>query len=372
MKLSKAGLPNDLSVYRRLLDSNTTAGKAAQSHTGLLAPFLAQRFQSLEQLKDSLEMKSAVHVTRFFTALLNYCVVTYRGEFILRHQQYSLVFGIVSAFFLCGFGAFQAEREIVGQCYQILSQNPFVPLICEGNFLPGSVLRKLPGFAPPLRAPIICDSGALRAIADQYMLSRKIVRFRELFKRGMNQIAAVRHAESIDMQSLCQILLSLSEMASAIIEQFAFKCICPAALGEGVGLYDSQVKHNHSSAELDVLIEVIGQMKTIAAFALQVESIVTPFIDKFVATFIQNFVQVQLDATLEAAHKKPHAVNVIVQIRSIFGYWATNNLPERKLRRNDGCTTPPSLHQLAVLRLAVQSLYTVGGICTDPKTGKLY
>jgi hypothetical protein len=228
MKLFKAGLTNDLSVYRRQLDSRTQAGKEEQMKTGFLAPFLAQRYQSLEQLKSALKEKPSPAVVKFFSSLLSYCVSTYRSSFIIRRQEYSLVIGIVSSFFLCAFTPFQSDKELLNQCYQILSQNPFVQLVAELNFLPGAVIQTLPGFSPPRSALIVTNATGLKAMADQYMLSKKMGTFRDLFKDSLDRISSMSQDDSLDVSSICQLLLSLNQMASGVVEQFAYKCDCPA------------------------------------------------------------------------------------------------------------------------------------------------
>jgi cytoplasmic FMR1 interacting protein len=325
-------------------------------------------------LKTALLDEDQEIVFMFMTALLTYCVATYRSDFVLRSEQYSLIIAIVSTFYVCGVTPFESESALLGHCYQILSQNPIVPLVAELNFLPGDTVRGLSGFSPPGKWPIITDAGQLKAIADKYMLTKRMGRLRELFKEGMEHISVMSHGESLDINSLCQLLQSLSEMASGIIEQFAFKCACPAT-SKGGGLYDSQVRNNHSLADCDALIEAIGQMKTLATLALQVEPNVIPFVEKYVAQYVQRFVQYGLDGALVAAHRQPVVVVVIVQIRNIFGHWGVQDLPDRDCMKRDvedACVVPPSPHQLEILRLAIQSLYTYGGICTDAKRDSLY
>ena len=389
MKLRKTGVTQDLSAFRRIIqkkgaeqlfDKNELL--KLTSTTGELQMFLATKYWSLAEIKKEVEKdKSPLDSAPFFSSILAYCARTYEAGFVLPKEKTALITAIVAIVYV--FGNLIKEKEkffpkdVVNECCELVAKHSLLPTFAEMSFQPGAVMND---FTPPKGVTIYRDPTSIKDKSADFALTTHLDKYREVFKQNLTKITKIARDGDVRLEWLYDSIQSITEMASAVMTQFAYKCTVPAPQpksesGEKILNYDLQIKHNFSVSDLDALIEVIGNLKTMTNFALRGEPAAMDFIYKHVAKVVQKFLQETLGAVLEAAAKSKDgkaAEQAIVTLRNCFGEWRTTQLPEKgQATIWDKCTVPPSLNQLDMIRLQAELLLSKKGPCSDEKKGKL-
>jgi len=270
------------------------------------------------------------------------------------------------------------------EVYQILSENPIIPLYGEGSYEPLAAIKKAPGFPKtlPKNIPEKLFDGDVNALAteayeNRYLASKRIKNFRDLYhaylpwSSDFGRYAETDSIEGIPLKDseienqLISLLSVLSQMTGCINEQFAYKLKVIAAPPRGddgqeisVGTYNRGVKYNYSEEDLNTLVELIGYIKTISGTLLTSEGIITDFTTKFVYTEVQNFLHNVLKKPLETAQKEndKEAQNILLKIQTIFSDPLAVDITNKKTNNIKVGHACISKNQLDHLRSIIHSL----------------
>ncbi|KAH0788027.1 cytoplasmic FMR1-interacting protein 2 isoform X3 [Histomonas meleagridis] len=370
MKLVKVGLTVDLSLFRRRKDLTADEKQA----TATLPIFLGSPHHSLNQLKNYFKKNPNPTANKIFICFLDYCVNSYRKA-ILPKQKQALVISMLSSLFIFGQKAL-SSKDNMSTIYTMISEQPLIPLIGENHFDVTSIFKDIEGYSLPKGITIYADKEKLKAASSQFLIKNKIMSFRETYKSNLTAInSIIREGQVKDTNTLYEILSCISEMSNAIMTQFAYKSSCVASAPAGTSLYDCQVRLNYSPEDLDALIEIIGNIKTIAGTTLKAEPIIMKYIDETVGQVIQNFVQNTLGNALSSAKKKAQdSEKLFIAIRNVFGKFDGGLSPSQVTSKPVGddklSKIPPSIHQLEILREQIYLLLQSPSPLYDKK-GKL-
>ena len=393
MRLRKSGVTGDLSAFRRILQSQRLGFEQSyvtelNKETGELQMFLATKYWCLGEIKRRVGGKDKENEHGpFFAALLAYCAQTYSAEFVLPKEKTALVTAIAAVFFVYGNIVRDKDKlfpkDVVLACSQIVEKNSLLPTFAEMSFQPGAVIAGSQ-MVPPKGVTFYPDPASIKDKSSDFALTTHLEEFREVFKQNLPKITKIARDGQVELKWLYDSIQSVTEMANAVMSQFAFKCTNPAPIpkkpegdqkNEKVLNYDLQVRYNFSVPDLDALIEMIGNLKTMTNFALRGEPAVMNFVYVHVARQVQKFIQETLGTVLEAASKAgvEQAEAAIIAIRNAFGHWKTSTTPDKHAKAvADKCVVPPSIHQLDLIRLMAEQLVNPkNGPCADEKKGKL-
>ena len=363
MKMVKVGLTNDLSLYRR---QKVTSDPEKEKNI-LLPQFLATPLHTLTFLKNYFSNDKGTNVVKIFSKFVDYCISQYSKSIIAKQKQ-SYVISILSTLVIIGKKKLITKENSI-PIFNIINENTLIPLIGENHFEVASIFDYIDGFSPPKGISLLTDKEKLKAASDKFLIKNKIQHFRDLYKQMLPLIYNIIMRKKVDsLETLYNILSCISEMTSSIMTQFAYKSNCHATSSNPeTSLYDCQVRLNYSPIDLSVLIELIGQIKTIAGFALQAEPIIMSFVYEQIGNYIQNFVQITLGEVLSCASKKDdkETEKYISALRNIFG----KSINEKKFKP-DPSNIPPSINQLEILREQIYILTQPPSPLFDKK-GKL-
>lgn len=372
MKLIKKGLTNDLSTYRR----NVKREEAQQLDP--LIPFYSTPYQSLNQIKE--KVKADSEITKKLIDFLDYCLHSYNNDFLLTKQKHSIVISIVSTLYIIGSKSLFSKDNIIQAC-SIVAENPIIPLYAELSFPPGQVLKKSDGFSPIKNVLIADNPKEISQACDKAVnLSTKLPQFREQFKKILPLVTAMESGESIELESVVNIVNSLSEMSSSIMIQAAYKSVCMAKTSvRDATNYDLQVKYNYSAEDLENLVELIGLIKTLCNASLRATPEIMKFVYPEIAHIVQNFFQNVLEKPLARAmkNKSTECIERLTLLRNMFCQWGNtvipNKLDEKKLKKHDVSRNlvPPTIHQIDLMTMQLLSMIQNDSIYIKPvKKGK--
>ncbi|OHS92912.1 hypothetical protein TRFO_40768 [Tritrichomonas foetus] len=359
MKQLKTGLTNDLSFFRR----QRNLPPEMQDSTGKAQFFLGTRFFALNKIKETAMVKNCAKepkYAKFFIDFLDFCC-SYHKITILPRKQQAIVISMVTVLFV-----FETRhltfKDNLNQVLTIISKCPIVPLYAEMNFKPFEVLKESPTFkvdSVPRGVSMATTNDEIKQFRSQYLIKENMSKFREAFTKSLSKISVVARTGKIDdINIIYQTIQCIATMASAIMNQSAFKFALPASGSDS--FYDSRVKNNYTKEDLDVLIELIGDLKTLTGFALKSEQAVMQFIYYHVSSYIQDFLLHQVENTVQSAIKKKEkdVASVLEAIQNIF----VNQKEKKEFKY-----VPPSIHQLDILRSQIHGLTKSTSLFYDKK-----
>lgn len=363
MKQIKTGLTNDLSYYRR---DTKNIDPTKFEMTGKAALFLGTRFFALNEIKkQKIIMEPKPEIINFFVDFLNFCV-SYYNRSILPKKKFSIIISMVIVLYVFNIPKL-AEKGNLNNVYQILSENPIVPMYGEMNFKPFEILQENKTFVAPKGINMAVDNKDIRAFSNKYLIKDSISHFRSLFNENLSNITRICKTGKIDhIEDIYKIIQCVADMTAAITRQSAYKFALPATTKDQ-SFYDNQVKNNYEPSELDYLIEMIGDLKTLTGFALKSEATVLEHAYPIIAKTIQDFLYNLEGCIQEAKKKKETEVSSVLEaIQDIFQQGKIEKKGEKK-KQSTANLVAPSNHMLDILRCQISGLSKPGSVLYDKK-----
>ena len=364
-KMLKVGLTVDLSIFRHQKTEKS-------DEENKLPVFLATPHYSLNMLKAGIASGSRKEPnSAIFIKFLDYCYDSYKKSITAKQKQ-QYVISMLSSLMMFGQKAL-SSKDNMSNIFTCIAEQPLIPLIGENHFEVSSVFQYIPDLSIPKGITMLTDKEKLKAASDRFLLKAKINEYRKMYRNNLNLINQVVRGGKIKQTDVFEIISCISELKNAITTQFAYKSSCTAPSNDQkVPHYDRQVRLNYTPEDLAALIEVIGEVKTIAGVALQEEAEFNQFIYKYISLTVQNFVHFTLGDTLASAQKKGEksVEEYIERIRNIFGKFgdvSPSKIEKQSKDLEKGFTIPPSINQLNILREQVYALIQPNGPFTDKK-----
>lgn len=362
MKQIKSGLTNDLSYYRR----ETSLSQESKDITGEAAVFLGTRFYELTEIKKTpMITQTSPQTIELFQDFLQFCM-SYHQRTILPKKKFSILISMVTVLYIFDVKKLLKDKELSAIC-QILAENPIVPLYGEITFKPFEVLKDNKTFQAPKGIADGDKNEDIKAAASKYLLQGQMSHFRTMYTENLSKAASISRRGSQQIESIndvINIMKCISGMASAILRQSAFKFALPATK-KNQSFYDNQVRNNYSEEDKDLLIEMIGNLKTLAGFALKSEPAIMEYVYQYISKDIQDFVNDKLEQTIPGAKKAKEEdyIKVIEAIQNIF----FQGKIESGKKKGTANLVVPSDHQLDVLRTSLSILTRPSSVLYEKK-----
>jgi len=415
LKLLKTGISNDFSFYNREKRRQTLNPQdPGIADSQKLQQFLAMQNYTLFQLRNEIlpkvvENQMAPRSYAFLSQLLEYCIKQYKHEFLVPKEKTAIIVTIVCVLYIHSsnnpiLNIFASPS--IHQVFEILHENPVVPLYGENSFVPGFVLQKSEGLIYDKSFPIALSPDDIKKKEDQYLLKTHMDRFRTLYRDNLNHASKMARNGSVTLEGLVSLLSCLSEMTLAIQKQSSLKFIITAPKPQAAKpqavkpadpkpnentndepkprepvpspadgqpfvepyKYDLAIKLNYTHEDLNSLAELIGYVKSLSSTTLIAEPVIQKFVLNHVNSKVQQFVKNALERPLVRANsaEDEQAVRLLEVIRNVFGEWNASD-PNANLPKKTKLITPhiieeklavPTHNQLDNLRVIISSLIT--------------
>jgi cytoplasmic FMR1 interacting protein len=394
LKLLKTGLNIDLSNYKRCFAPEDLM-KEENSSIRLLPMFLSTPRVTLSYIHDALFLEDDKKTPRqskalnFLVKLMEYCVFKYKNDVLIPDEKAAVLLTLVSILSFHGTKDIKSPQNIYNasimpEVFEILSENPVIPLYGDNSLAHGYDLPKSDGYYNNTRFQIPYDQKTISEKTKPQFVVNNMQHFRDLYRDNLRIVSDISRKGIVTEEGLLSLLSCLSEMTYSIQRQSAVKIICVAARPEDQTMavtgkkelkYDLGVKFNYTSEEKSALVELIGYIKTLAATTIQAEPVIQEYIDRLVYGEVQEYIQNTIERPLVRARQAQDddAKKLLEVIRDLFGNWRGENpnigLPEKtkqiKKHEIDPGLIPVSAHQLDILRIQLASLIAENGRFTS-------
>ena len=386
LKRLKPGFGLDLANYKRCFDPNELVLPQNQG-IAFLPIFLSTPHVTLQYISEQIFGKDKKKPQKskclpFLTKLLEYCIKMYRKSLLTPEQRSSVLLTMCSVLFFHGTSDKKNQDNIYNtavmqQVWEIISENPVIPLYADNSFVPGYDLPKTDGYFNNTKFDIAKTQTEIMNHSKQLLVNYLMPQFREQYRKNLQYASDMAHKQKVSVEALISLLSCLSDMTFAIQRQSALKFICFAqrpeyATKEKTGMkelkYDLTVKFNYTKEDLNSLVELIGYIKTLAATVILAEPTIYEYTNKFVYGSVQEFIQNTLERPYVRSRQTndTDAQNLLHNIRDLFGYWK-NTDPDKGLTKKmktkaikthkfEPSYMAVSSNQLNILRIQLQSI----------------
>ena len=386
LKRLKPGFTIDLSNYKRCFDPQELVAPENQA-IAMLPIFLSTPHMTLQYINEKIfgkskEKPNPSKCLPFLTKLLDYSIKMYRKPFLTPEQKSSVLLTICSVLTFHGTKDKKNQFNIynapcMAQIWEIIAENPVIPLYADNSYVPGYELPKTEGFYNNSKLPLATTPEEIQTHSKEVLIRYLMPHFRDLYRKNLQFASDMAHKKKVSKEGLVSLLSCLSEMTFAIQRQSAFKFICQAkrpdyATFEKTGMkelkYDLTVKYNYTKPDLNSLVELIGYIKTLAATVILAEPTIYEYSNKLVYRSVQEFIQNVLERPYVRSRQTHDsgAQDLLHSIRDLFGYWNGSD-PDKGLTKNmktkdikahkieDGYMAVSS-NQLNILRIQLQHM----------------
>lgn len=375
LKLLKTSFTIDRSAYQRCFDPSEIA---KNPQIQIMPSFLSTPNITIAnvqgQINDNKKFPTKMqNIYNWFSAFLAYCVEVYKKNILTPTERSNVICAIVFVLHLtipdekCNIYSVSCIEDV----FKILNENPVVQLYGENNFVPGYSLPKVPGFKESKTYPIVKSAPELEACESQLLLKKNIEEYRKQYNDQLRIVTDILRDKEITEEKLMSSLRFISNMTFNIQRQAAYKSIHQAPQpkldkNQKVFHYDLCVKYNYDAEDLDILVEVIGFIKSISAILITAEPHISKFVNKTIYHDVQEYIQNQLERPLVRSRstKCTSAQQLMERIRDLFGNWGNEdpnkNLPKstKQIKRHtiEQGTVPVTANQLDILRIQLSSM----------------
>jgi len=382
MKALKTGIINDFAFYKRdkSLIEQMKRDETHSRNVQELQRFFASHNIILDELKRNLfdtATGTPLKSCKFFEKFLVYCVMSYKEDILIPKQRIAILVSIVCVLFIHGnknsdYSIY--NTQIIHDVFEILNENPVIPLYGENSFFPGYLLQKADGFVNDKINPLLMNVDEAKKKEDSYLLKFSMDTFRQLYRSNLAVASKMSREGYVTMEGLNGLLACLSEMTLAVQRQSSFKFMVtgkkPISKAGNAEIepsrYELAVKYNYSNEDLNSLVELIGYIKTLSSTAILAEPAISKFVNIETNKIVQEFIQNTLERPLVRAKSSgdDNAIKFLEGVRDIFGQWHGINphadLPKKtkQLKPHEiiDSMVPMSHHQLDVLRIILYSM----------------
>ena len=369
LKINKTGINKDLSTFNRNPLTTVEMRKKIEN----IQMYLAQENMFLRSLREKIEESSnkakrseKTPSLKFITHYLKYCISAFNNQTLHSSSRTNFLIGMTCALYLHGNPNQQQgtnnifTHSVCKDVFEILSNNPVIPLFGEAHFIPGQFISKCPGFIPVKQFPLAINNIDIQKHQSSYLLKYKLSQFRQMYRKYLPIASKLSNENSVTFDDLKGLVKCISIMMTAINNQSSYKFVIRAQNPSKQDIdddfddkppyaYDLSVRFNYSNEDLDSLAETIGYIKTLASTIISGEPMIVSKIGKSIHSIVQEFLVDVIDEPMQRANeaKDDDAIQLLKSIHDCFG------------TSHDGIA-PISRESLDLLRIQLQLLISPG------------